>query len=73
MLGDFHIADGAAGGQLLEFAFEFEFGEGVDVFPHVHMIGIGVIAFIGNIFNGTETFFINPGKTVAQGFRRSSV
>ncbi len=37
------------------------------------MVGVGVVPFVGNVFDGAEPFLVNPGKPVAEGFRRSPV
>ena len=70
---NFHVADSAAAGNFLELAFKGKFAESVDIFAHVNVVGIGVVAFIGNVVNSTEAFFIYAGKTVAQAFGRSAV
>ena len=48
-IGDLHIGDAAAGGDLLELALKGELGEGVDVLPHVHVIAVCIITLVSYI------------------------
>ena len=41
--------------------------------PHVHMVGVGVVPFVSDIFNGAKTFLVNAGKAITEGFSRSAV
>ena len=40
-VGDFHIADGAAGAEALELGLEGQLGEGIDGLGHVDVVGVG--------------------------------
>ena len=52
---DFHIADSASGRQLLELSFKGELLEGIDLFGHMDMIGVGNIVLVRNARNNTES------------------
>ena len=47
-IGHFHIADGAAGAQLLELALKSQLGKGINMLAHMHMVAVGDIVFIGD-------------------------
>ena len=51
-IGDLHIGDAAAGGDLLELALKGKLIEGVDVLPHIHVIAVGVVAL--SVTSGME-------------------
>ena len=72
-IGDLDVGDAPARRDGLELRLEREFGEGVDILAHVYMIRIGVIALVGDVFDGAEALFIDAGETVAQRFRRRAV
>jgi hypothetical protein len=69
-IGDLHIGDAAAGGNGLELGFKLELAECIDGFPYIHMIGIGIVALVGDVFDGTEPFLVDPGESIAQRFCR---
>ena len=72
-IGYLNVGDASAGGDLLELAFEGELRKGVDILANVNVIGVGVIALIGYVLDGTEPFFVDTCKTVAERLRRSTV
>ena len=65
-VGDLHIGDAAAGGDLLELALEGELIKGVDVLPHVHVITIGIISLVRYIGDRAEALLVDAGEAVAQ-------
>ena len=65
-IGNFHIADSAAGGELLEFGLEAQLGEGIDLFGNVYMIGVGNVTLIGDTGNHTEALLQALGEFVAK-------
>ena len=67
-IGNFHIGNSAAGGNLLELAFKFKLAEGIDFFAHIHMVGIGVVALVGYILNGAEASLIHASEAIAEAF-----
>ena len=72
-IGNFDIAYHTAGGYRLKLTFKSEFGESVYFFPHVHMVGIGVIAFVGDVLYFAEARSVNPRKAIAQRLRGRAV
>ena len=65
-IGNLDVGDGASGRDLLELGLEGEFGEGVDGFSHVDMVRIGIVAFVGDVGDRSEFFFIDLGEAVAE-------
>ena len=65
-IGHLHVGDGATGGDLLELALKGELGEGVHVLPHIHMVGVGVVALVSDILNGAVLLLVDAGEAVAQ-------
>ena len=59
-----HIADGAAGGQVLELGLEFQLGEGVDLLGDVHMIAVGDIALVGDALDDAEALLQALGELI---------
>ena len=47
-IGHLHIADGAAGRQLLELGLKGQLGEGVDLLANMDVVGVGNVALVGN-------------------------
>ena len=45
-VGDFHVADGTAGGEVLELGLKFQLGEGVDLLRHVDVVAVGDLSLI---------------------------
>ena len=72
-VGDLHIGDASAGGDLLELALKGELGEGVDVLPHVHVIAVCIITLVSYIWYRPEALLINAGEAVAQGLGGGAV
>ena len=72
-VGDLHIGDTAAGGNLLELALEGELIEGIDGLADVNMITIGIITLISYIEDSTKAFLVNACEAVAQALDRKSV
>ena len=57
----------------MEFRFETEFIKDADRFAYVHVVTIGVVTFIRNVFDFAETRAVNRRETVGQAFRRCAV
>ena len=72
-VGDLHIGDAPAGGNLLELGLEGELVEGVDVLPHVHVITVGIITLVGYVGDRAEALLVDAGEAVAQALRRGAV
>ena len=72
-VGNLDIADGAAGGELLEIGLEFEFVEGIDFLSHMYMVAVGDIIFVCNTLDDAETLLQALGKLVGRGFHGSAV
>ena len=68
-----YIGNSAAGGNVLELAFKFKFAEGINLLAHVNVVGVGIIALVGNVLNRAEALLVNACKAVAQAFCRSAV
>ena len=45
-IGDFYIGNSAARGNLLELAFKFKLAEGINLFTHINVVGIGIVALM---------------------------
>ena len=60
-------------GDFLELAFKLELGECVNILAHVHMIGVGVIALVGNVCHAAEFQLVYSCKPIAQRLCRCAV
>ncbi len=60
-----NIGDSAAGRNCLELAFKPEFAERINFLTDIHMVRVGIISLVCDIFNCTKPFFINPRKPIA--------
>jgi hypothetical protein len=72
-IGYFNVGDSTSRGDFLELGFKLQFGEGVDRFTDVNMVGIGVISFVGHVWDVSEAFFVDSRESVAERFGRSPV
>ena len=72
-IGDFHIADGAAGGEVLELGLEFQLGEGVDLLRHMDVVAVGDIALVGDAGDDAEALLQALGELVGGGLQRRAV
>ena len=72
-IGNFDIRNRAARGNLLELAFETEFGERVYILAYVDVIAVCIIALVGYVLYSAEPFFIYSCKAIAQAFRGGAV
>ena len=69
-VGHFHVADGAAGGQLLEFRLEGQLSESVDLLGYVDMVGVGDIALVRDAGDQAEPLLQALGELVGGRFQR---
>ena len=72
-IGDLHVGDAAAGGDFLELRLKGELIKGVNVFPHVHVIAIGIISLIRHVWYRSEALLVDAGEAVTQGLGGGSV
>ena len=72
-IGHFHIADGAAGAELLEIALELQLGESIDLLGHMDVVGVGDIVAVGDARNDAEALLQALGELVGGGFQRGAV
>ena len=72
-VGNFHITDSAAGGQLLELCLEAQLGERVDGLGHMDVVGVGDVALVRNAGDQAEALLQALGELVGGGFQRCSV
>ena len=72
-VGNFHIADGTAGGELLEIRLKLQLGESIDLLSNVYMIRVGNVALIRNTGNLAKPLLQALGKLVGGGFQRRAV
>ena len=72
-IGHFHIADGAARRQALEFALELQLGERIDLFGYMHMVAVGDIVAVRNARHNAKPLLQALGKLVGGGFQRGAV
>ena len=72
-VGHLHIADGAAGGEVLELRLELELGERVDLFRHVDVVGVRDIALVRHTLDHAEALLQALGELVGRGLERRSV
>ena len=72
-VGHLDVADGAAGGQLLELGLEGQFGEGVDLLGDMDVVGVGDIALVGDAGHHAESVLEALGKLVGGGLQRGAV
>ena len=67
-VGDFHVADGAAGGEVLELGLKLQLGEGVDLLRHMDVVAVGDIALVGNALDDAEALLQALGELVGSRF-----
>ncbi len=72
-VGNFDVADGAAGGQALELAFEVQLLEGVDFLGNMHVVAVGDVTLVGDVLDHAETTLQGLGELVRGGFQRRAV
>ena len=72
-IGNFHVADGAAGGESLELGLEGELGESIDLLGDVDVVGVGDIALVGDSGDDAEALLKALGELIGGGLQRSSV
>ena len=72
-VGHFHIADGAARGQTLEFALELQLGEGINLLAHMDMVAVGDVVAVGDAGHDAEPFLQALGELVGGGLQRRAV
>lgn len=72
-IGHFHVGNRTARGQLLEFGFQFQLGEGIDFFGYVHVIGVGDVGLVRNARDDAEAFLQFLRKLVGRGFQRCAI
>jgi len=65
-IGDLNVGDSAAGGNSLELALETELLKCVDLLTYVNVIGVGVVALVGNVRYSSESLLVNSCETVAK-------
>ena len=72
-IGHFYIADGSAGGQLLELRLEAQLGKGIDVLGHMDMVGVCNVALVRNAGDHAETLLQALGELIGGGFQRGAI
>ena len=72
-VGDFHVADGAAGGEVLELGFEFQLVKGVDILCHMDMVGVRDIALVGDAVDDAEAVLQALGELIGGGLQGRAV
>ena len=72
-VGHLHVADGAAGAELLEIGLELQLGKGVDLLRHVDVVGVGDIVAVGDAGDDAEPLLQALGKLVGSGLQRGAV
>ena len=72
-IGNFHIADCAAGRKRLELRFKFKFCKGVYLFGNMNMIAVCNISFIGNALYYSETALKALCELICRRFKRGAV
>ena len=70
---NFHIADGAAGGEVLELGLEFQLVKGVDLLRDVDMVAVGDVALVSDALNDAEPALEALSELVSGGFQRRAV
>ena len=68
-VGHFHIADGPAGGELLELRLKAQLGKGIDGLGHMDMVGVCNIALVRNAGDDAEALLQALGKLIGGGFQ----
>ena len=68
-----HIADGAAGGQVLELSLELQLGEGVNGFGDVDVVAVGDVALVGDALDDAEALLQALGELVGGGLQRRAI
>ena len=78
-VGHLHIADGAAGGEVLELGLEFQLVKGVDILSDMDMVAVGDVALVSDALDDAErmlaeeevkpdiVFFDMPGTLKSNG------
>ena len=69
----FHIADGAAGGEVLELGLEFQLVKGVDMLRYVDVVAVGDVPLVGDAGDDAEAALEAFGELVGGGFQRRAV
>lgn len=72
-IGNLGIGDASAAGDGLELILKTQLGEGVNVLPHINVVAVGVVAFVGHIRDISKPLPVNAGEPVAQGLGRCAV
>ena len=72
-VGHFHIADGTAGGKLLELCLKGQLGESVNGCGNMDMVRVGDIALVGDAGNHTEAGLQALGKLIGGRLQRRAV
>ncbi len=72
-VGHFHVADGAAGGEVLELSLELELVKGIDLLRDVDMVAVGNVALVGNALDDAETALEAFGELIGSGLQRRAV
>ena len=72
-VGNLDVADGTAGGELLEIRLEFQFVEGVDLLSHVYVIAVGDVVFVRDALDDAEALLQALGKLVGRGLHGCAV
>ena len=66
-VGHFHVADGAAGGEVLELSLELELVKGIDLLRDVDMVAVGNVALVGDALDDAETALEAFGERYGDG------
>ena len=67
-VGNFDVADSAAGGEGLEFRFKFELGESVNFFADVDVVAVGYIIVVTYVLDFAEVSLEGFGKSISSRF-----
>ena len=68
-----YIADGAAGGEVLELGLEFQLVKGVDILSDMDMVAVGDVALVRDAGDDAKAALEALGKFVGGGFQRRAV
>ena len=68
-----HIADGAAGGQMLELCLKLQLFERVDRLRHMDVVAVGDIALVSDALHHAEPLLQALGELVGGGLQRRAV
>ena len=72
-IGHFHIADSAAGRQLLELSLKGKLIKGIDGLGYMNVVTVGNIIFVGNTRNDSKPGLKAFGELIGSGLQGSSV